>query len=333
MKVEGINLEINRSKLNINLLLYRTVKDIIQSKISDKQIIILIEKIKILVNSDEKFEIKKQLLLNTIDDLSKSIKVKSKISILIDNSINEEKHFRIFKLSLNLIRFKAYILEKSKLYKENFIASENIHIMDFEYDQKMLNLPYSMRVSGALLIKALFLEIELSSNSFYEPIKSDICKINEIDAEVILQIIFAESASQSIKSLSGNSYEERFENLLKLNSINYIGQSFDSKIQAVEYDFKLFIKNGKSIGVSAKRTLREHYKQNHEDIKTLDIDAMILVTLGIDLNSAKVNNILEKEKHYIFIASDLYENMDYFKNNPKVYSLNKLNNSLLDSLI
>ncbi|MCG8786402.1 hypothetical protein G1K52_11595 [Tenacibaculum finnmarkense] len=333
MKVEEINLEISKSKLNINLLLYRTVKDIIQSKISDKQIIILIEKIKILVNSNEDFYNKKNILFSTIDDLSKSIKVKSRISILIDNSINEEKHFRVFKLSLNLIRFKGYILEKSKLYKENFIASENIHIMDFEYDQKMLNLPYSMRVSGALLIKALFSEIEFNSNSFYEPIKSDIDKINEIDPEIILQIIFAESASQSIKSISGNSYEERFENVLKLNLINYTGQSFDSNIQAVEYDFKLSLENGKSIGISAKRTLRERYKQNHEDVKTLDVDAMILVTLGIDLNLAKVNNILEKEKHYIFIASDLYNNIDYFKNNNRVYPLNKLNNTLLKTLV
>lgn len=64
MKVEEINLEISKSKLNINLLLYRTVKDIIQSKISDKQIIILIEKIKILVNSNEDFYNKKNGIAN-----------------------------------------------------------------------------------------------------------------------------------------------------------------------------------------------------------------------------------------------------------------------------
>ncbi len=225
-----------------------------------------------------------------------------------------------------------YILEKSKLYSDNFKACDNIHIMDFQYDQNMLNLPYAIRVSGALLIKLLFFEIQQNKNEFYSSLISDIKKIKEIEPETILQIIFAESASQSIRSLSGSNYEERFENVLIANNLTYEGQTFDENIKSVEYDFKITLDNGKKIGVSAKRTLRERYKQNHENIIDLEVDAMILVTLGIDLNKAKVDYILEKEKHYIFVASDLYEQIEYFYNNEKVFPLSELNKETLCNL-
>ncbi len=332
MNIKDIELELSNSRLTINLLLYRTVKEIVQSKISDNHILKLIEQIKLLTDSKENFETKKNILLDFTQTLSNSENVKNRLAELIENSILEDIHFNVFKLSLNILRFKDYILEKSKLYSENFKTCDDIHIMDFQYDQNMLNLPYAIRVSGALLIKVLFTEINKGKNEFYSSLISDIKKINEIDPETILQIIFAESASQSIRSSSGSNYEERFENILKANNLMYNGQCFDKNVRAVEYDFKITLENGKKIGVSAKRTLRERYKQNHENITDLEVDAMILVTLGIDLNKAKVDYILEKENHYIFVASDLYNQIEYFNGNDRVFALNTLNKETLNQI-
>ncbi len=329
MKITDIKLELSNSHLTINLLLYRTVKEIIHSKISNKHILKLIEELKLLNSTQNTFEDKKQILLDFTTSLSSSDLVQLRLAELIETSILEDIHFNVFKLSLNILRFKDYILEKSKLYSDNFKACDDIHIMDFQYDQNMLNLPYAIRVSGALLIQVLFSEIKESNNEFYSSLRSDIAKINEIDPETILQIIFAESASQSIRSSSGSNYEERFETLLKANGFSYQGQCFDKKIPSVEYDFKINLTNNKTIGVSVKRTLRERYKQNHENIDGLEVDIMLLVTLGVDLNKAKIDYILAKEKHFIFVATDLYHQIDYFYNNSRVFPLSELNEKLL----
>ncbi len=333
MSINDIELKLSNSHLTINLLLYRTVKEIIHSKISNTHILKLIEQTKLLIASNEDFEVKKEILLQYTTSLSKSESVQTRLADLVETSILEEIHFNVFKLSLNILRFKDYILEKSKLYSENFKACDDIHIMDFQYDQNMLNLPYAIRVSGALLVKLLFTDIAQGNNDFYRSLRDDIEKIKAIDPETILQIIFAESAMQSSKSSAGSSYEKRFENVLIANNIKHTGQCFDEYIPSVEYDFKIKLDNGKKIGVSAKRTLRERYKQNHENVSELEVDAMILVTLGIDLNKAKVDYILAKEKHSIFVASDLYEKIDYFYSNDRVFSLNQLDKKLLNKLI
>lgn len=333
MMKKDIELELNLDnfRLNINLELYRTIKEVVQIKLSNEQNISIIEKLKLIIDSDDSFEKKLDNFLASLENIAKKQSRKEDILNFISNVILEERSFRILKLSLNLVRFKDFILEKSKILSENFRATENIHIMDFSYDYNMLLLPYSVRVSGALLIKVLFEEIEKSTNSIYEPIKSDLAKMEKLDPDTILQIIYAESASQSIRSTSGSSYETRFEEILKANGIDYKTKSHDSIINAVEYDFMLLVDN-KKIGVSAKRTLRERYKQNHEDVDSLEIDAMFLITLGIDLNEEKVKNIIQKKGHFIFVASDIFEKKEYMKKENKVFPINELNNELIRSL-
>ncbi len=333
MDIEHIDIEVSNSHLTSNLLLYRNIKDIIQSKISKTQILKLIEVLNLALQSKGIFDDKKSALINSIQTISSNEQVQERLLSLIEHSILEDRHFNVFRLSLNILRFKDYILEKSKLYAENFRASGQLHIMDFQYDQNMLNLPYAVRVSGALLIRVLFADIRLKKKrEFYGTLITDITAIRDIDPETILQIVFAESSSQAIRSLSESSYEKRFEQVLLSNNLTYEGQCFDINFPSVEYDFKIHL-GDKSIGVSAKRTLRERYKQNHEMIEKLEVDAMILVTLGIDLNKAKIDYILAKEKHYIFVASDLYEELDYFNQNKRVFPLNELNKELLLSLM
>lgn len=117
-----------------------------------------------------------------------------------------------------------------------------------------------------------------------------------------------------------------------MNGIKFTSQSFDSNNRAVEYDFKLYVEK-KVIGVSVKRTLRERYKQNHENVESLEVDAMILITLGIDLNEDKVNYITSKKGHFIFVASDIFEKSSFLKRENKVYPLNELSNNLLLTIL
>ena len=96
----------------------------------------------------------------------------------------------------------------------------------------------------------------------------------------------------------------------------------------MEYDFT-FKLNGKKAGVSAKRTLRERYKQNHEDIDVLDVDYVFLFTLGTDLNKDKLENILQKNGIYVVVANEIYNERDYLKNNDRVISSNELSREKL----
>lgn len=131
---------------------------------------------------------------------------------------------------------------------------------------------------------------------------------------------------------AGQSYESRVEEKLlpivdKLN-----GHSHDSKISSVEYDFT-FELNDVKCGISAKRTLRERYKQNFEDVDFLTVDAMFLITLGIDLNEDKLNNILQKNGQYVIVADEVYEAKEYLKNNPRVLSSKNITKESIKNIL
>lgn len=86
------------------------------------------------------------------------------------------------------------------------------------------------------------------------------------------------------------------KDLILEESKSYARVKYKEKIDKIkdklglEYDFTFYIDDRK-YGVSAKRTLKERYKQNFEDVDFLTVDAMFLITLGIDLNEDKLNNI------------------------------------------
>lgn len=330
---ENLKLHIDNSRLITNLELYKIIKDVIQLKLTSNQIVDFIESLKLIIKSEVDFESKiKNLKVSITKKYSNKESKIHQLNELINNNLFEDKHLYILKIAFNLIRYKGFILEKSKLISDNFRTLDSIHLMDFSYDYNLLLLPYSVRVAGALLIKLLFEAVENSTDPIYESLKADINQIKDLDSDIVLQIIYAESASQSIRSTSGNSYENRFEEILKANGIAYKSQCFDSKINSVEYDFKLLIKN-KTIGVSVKRTLRERYKQNHEDVNNLDVDAMFLITLGIDLNEDKIKYITSKNGQYIFVASDLYAQKKHFINCDKVFPISQLSNELIQSMV
>lgn len=148
----------------------------------------------------------------------------------------------------------------------------------------------------------------------------------------MFMIIIDESINQSIKSDAGQSYENRVHSLLLNISDKVEGHSHDEMISSVEYDFTFYIDN-KKYGVSAKRTLRERYKQNFEDVDFLTVDAMFLITLGIDLNEDKLNNILQKNGQFVIVADEVYEAKDYLKNNPRVLSSKNIKKETIKDIL
>ncbi|MFN8672260.1 MAG: hypothetical protein U0457_09315 [Candidatus Sericytochromatia bacterium] len=332
MNQDEININLDNSRLNFNLILYKSIKDIIKIKFTSNEIISLIEKVKLIIEDKSSFKEKYDNIFNSINNTKFSSTKKDKISELLENIILDDNSFDILNTALNLVRFKNFILEKSKIISENFRVSHDIHIMDFKYDYNMLSLPYSLRIAGALLIKILFENIEKADNSFYKIINNELLKIKDLDPDIILQIIYAESSSQSIRSTSGSTYESRFEEFIISKGIKYNSKLHDSKIKAVEYDFKLSVAN-KKVGVSVKRTLRERYKQNHEDIDKLDVDAMFLITLGIDLNEEKIKNITQKKGHFIFVANDIFELKKYMNRENKVFPINEMDKNLIKKIL
>lgn len=73
-----------------------------------------------------------------------------------------------------------------------------------------------------------------------------------------------------------------------------------------------------------KRTLRERYKQNFEDVSLLEVDYMFVITLGIDLNEEKLINILQKENHFVIVSKEQFESKSFLKENSRVISSNNI---------
>ena len=200
-----------------------------------------------------------------------------------------------------------------------------------------LCLPYGQKVISSLLVFALT-DAERKSEFIMKSSGKRIKEINSklkylinnynINCNNMLLLIVDESVSQSIKSTAGASYEDRVKLSLMGKIDNLELHSHDSNITAMEYDFT-FKLNGKKAGVSAKRTLRERYKQNHEDIDVLDVDYVFLFTLGTDLNKDKLENILQKNGIYVVVANEIYNERDYLKNNDRVISSNELSREKL----
>ena len=234
-------------------------------------------------------------------------------------------------VSIELLLIKDLILEESKNYARIKYRETITQINDklsLAYDMSQLEPTYGKRVISSLLVFALtsidreteFL-LETSNNSI-KALNSnlkEIIKKYDINVNNMFMIIIDESISQSIRSDAGQSYESRVQSVLLNISDTVNGHSHDNIISSVEYDFTFSI-NNKTYGVSAKRTLRERYKQNFENVDFLNVDSMFLITLGIDLNEDKLNNILQKNGQFVIVADEVYEAKEYLKNNPRVIS-------------
>ncbi|MGL4392684.1 MAG: hypothetical protein ACRCSK_04570 [Fusobacteriaceae bacterium] len=337
LKLEKI-LKLKDEKFELNLKSYSFLKKIIQLKLTSNQLGVALENLSLLKNdSIGHFEKQKSKLLKmSFPSFSEEKEIELKSYFEEYMTFNES--FYGASLLIKLFTLKDYVLSVSKLYSEKIQLKETENILSNSYDIAGLNKAYAPRIAGNLLIKYAFIlmqtEPDIIKDTWLECLRNDYEKIHEnfIDPEVLLQIIFNESMSQSSKSSGGSSYENRIENYFIAKGINFKKHTKDSEYNAVEYDFLIELENGRKIGVSAKRTLRERYKQNHEDIGALEIDLFLVITLGTDLNEQKVKNILEKKGMRIFVSNDIYEKSNFLKNYQYVYSTDKLSNEFLKEL-
>lgn len=151
-----------------------------------------------------------------------------------------------------------------------------------------------------------------------------------LESNQIFMLVFNESINQSIISDSGSDYEDRIKIVLNKIGIKEIKKIHDINDKSTEYD--LFFKiNKKSFGISAKRTLRERYKQFIKTSFTSGVDVSIQITIGIDLNEQKAKNII-KDGTYIFVAEEVYKSKIYLQKLNKVFSLKDLNIKTLKKL-
>ena len=329
-----------------NLYFYTILKGIVQVGLNDNKLITLQNEI--LKNKDNyinNFVDFQNYLIGTGIIKEEQNKYDNFINLI--NLLDEERYdawVSMIDVAIDLILFKDLILQESKAYVLDKTRKTDKEIEDklsLEYDMSNLSLPYGQKVISSLLVGALTSlerksEFVLSqSNKNVKIINDKLCylvKNYNINCNNMLLLIVDESVSQSIKSTAGSSYEDRVRLMLNGNVDELSTHSHDTNISAMEYDFT-FKLNNKKVGVSAKRTLRERYKQNHEDIDILDVDYVFLITLGTDLNKEKLDYVLEKNGIYVVVADEIYQANDYMNKNNRVLSSKDLTREKLERII
>lgn len=328
-------------KFDINLKLYMMLKLLVKSKISDVQA-------STLVGVCNKHQQKEYLeIVEAINirvfELTKSKSVKTFFPQLLD-LIQSKLDLDLLNFSLSLLTVKDILLYKANLHKSAVAQRlEELHPLSLAYDRLSVYRPYSTRVKGALLALIFFEQLEQGQQTMdlSEPSKGlfdDLTilarqlETQGIEANQIFMLIFNESMNQSIKSLSGVNYEARiYETLTKLVGIpaKNISKTHDIDDASTEYDF-FFTLGGRTYGVSAKRTLRERYKQF---IKTgqSTVDVMLEITLGLDLRPNIAQNIL-KEGVYLFVADEQYQAEPFLQSLDGVFSIIELTQETLLNL-
>ena len=330
---------IEDSVFDNNLLFYTILKSIVQCRLTDQRMITLQVTIDKLfqnnktVNDFKDYFLTSETIVNNTNANRNAYE--NLISLLVDNNLDAWVY--MVDTAIDLLLFKDLILQEAKSFTTRRSQNAERKIEDhlsIEYDAANLCSPYGQKVLSSLLVQALTninrrKEYLLSaSNQTVKQVYEKINRLTEnysINCNNMLMLIVDESISQSIKSAAGSSYEDRVEYMVKPLVQNWKGHSHDNNIKAMEYDFTFTI-HGKLAGVSAKRTLRERYKQNHEDVKSLDVDYVFLFTLGTDLNEDKLNSILQKNGTYVVVAHEVYNSKPYLKNNTRVISSSSFTN-------
>lgn len=334
-------MDISKKEYRNNLLFYTILKNLIKCHLSENKMILLEQ----LIEENKELGFSKLIEFLEQNVINPNIKAYEDYTTLL-NLCDEENYsmwIDLTTLSIELLLSKNLILEEAKSYAkaqyDDGLASHKDKL-SFGYDMVNLEYPYGQRVISALLVYTMT-NIERETEFILETSGKLIKKLNNrirevtskysINANNIFMIIMDESINQSIISTAGSSYESRVNSVLLNISDNVRTHAHDKFINSVEYDYT-FELDGKLYGVSAKRTLRERYKQNFEDVNQLSVDAMFLVTLGIDLNEEKLNNIMQRHGYYVVVAQDVYDSKQYFKKNGRVISSKNFNAESLRKL-
>ncbi len=331
-------LQIEKQKFDINLKFYFLLKQLVKSKLSENQSLLILEILN-LFNSSIKTCIEK------LTGFASCIKgeEKKEIVFLIIDTIENETDIELLIFSLNLYLIKDLLLEEAKLNEVIGLSElQELDPLSLSYDKKSVYRPYSTRVSGALLALLFFSHLEEGKTNFmsidsYDFVKnlskySNKLKIKGVEPNQIFMLMFSESVNQSIISDSGTDYEDRILSVLTKIGIpeKDILKTHYKDDASTEFDF-FFELNNKTYGIGAKRTLRERYKQFIKTAHMSRIDIMIEITLGLDLNEDKAKNILSHGV-YIFVSDEVYNARDFLRKLDGIYSVKELTVEKLSSL-
>jgi len=335
-------MEITHNTYSNNLLFYTILKGLVQSKLTNVELTLLKQLI------SEQGELDYESMIEFLRTKVVKDTVKKYDNYLNMLNLCTETNFDMWKdlmiLASELLLIKPLLLEESKVYANKNYENEVSAIKDklsLQYDLLNLEKPYGQRVMSALLVYMVTYQ-DRENEFFLEETGNSVKKIGNLIKDIedkygictdnIFMIIMDESTNQSIISLAGGSYEDRVEGAIRKISSEVTGHVLDANIPSVEYDY-MFKLGGKRYGVSAKRTLRERYKQNFEDVSSLTVDGVFIITLGIDVNAEKLTNILQRHGYYVVVSQEMYERYSYFKNSRRVISSANFDKKHLEQLL
>ncbi|MGQ4001955.1 hypothetical protein QIW49_01055 [Francisellaceae bacterium CB300] len=330
-------LEVSQEKFDLNMKFYFFLKHLVKTSLTDRQA----NKLLSVIVGKKSLELKLEALPIFLAEIKSQTKYDN--LDIVFSRILDDVDLEIFIFSLKLYLIKDLLLEESKL--KSIIELEdlaNLNPLSLKYDNKTLNSPYSTRVNGALLSLCFFHKIENGETNLLSADAQDyICRLSKqaiklkeigIEPNQIFMLMFSESINQSIISNSGSNYEDRiFDTLVNIGiSSDSISKLHDDADKSTEYDF-FFKLDNRSYGIGAKRTLRERYKQFIKTSLTSQIDVMIEITLGLDLNESKAKTITGHGTK-LFVADEIYEAKNFLQQLDGVFSVKDLNLETLKSL-
>lgn len=332
-------IKVQPEKIDVNLTFYFFLKYIIKAKFSDNQVLRFLENSR-LFKGLAQFGSFQAAVLDSIPSQTKSGQTQRLILEDVFAEIDSDLNLKVFLFSLKLYLIKDLLLEEAKIKRASDLEKLNqLNPLSLEYDKITVFNPYSTRVTGALLSLAFFDGLQtgfLSQNSddFMRNLAENAQDLIQqgIEPNQIFMLIFNESLNQSITSNSGSDYENRIKSVLLNLGLpeNHIHKTHDKADSSTEFDL-FFEFEGKTFGISAKRTLRERYKQFIKTAQMSHIDVMMEITLGTDLTIEKAKSIV-KHGVILLVADEIYQSqMDLQKING-VYSCNELNLNLLQKL-
>jgi hypothetical protein len=307
----------------------------------------LVHDIFLVLSNNIKNDIKdmRKIFYDTLDEKLTRSKKESKL----------EEYERISILWTNKFDIKLFILASYLIYIKDIIkcdleemieeTGQQGHPLSITYDNISATAAYRKRAVG-LLISSIICDyylgeikerpeilhnIDPKEDASISNISKEIVK-SGVDIKSMFGIVMNESISQSIKSSAGGGYEDRIYDMLIEIGIpkSDIDWYNHDETGSIEHDF-IFKFNKKTYGISAKRTLRERYKQYVNLLDNKNADILIAITFGTDLTAAKAKTI-RGFGVYIFIAPEIYERSSDLQKVDGVYSIGNFNKETLKKL-
>lgn len=335
-------LKITDEKFDINLKFYFFLKHLLKSKLTPNQISKTLAIYKAHETMDWLMSVEK--IQQQIIQLGGSRKQSDYAEVI--EHIHNQDDLALFIFSLRLYAIKDLLLSEAKL-KTITIAERlaSLPPLSLEYDKLSVMTPYSARVNGALLALVFFEKLAAGQSDFMSQEVEDFLKSLSISAKKLMEkgvepnqifmLMFNESINQSIISNSGSNYEERILSVLTgtmgLRKEEIVCKVHDKTDASTEYDFRFKLRDNRSYGIGAKRTLRERYKQFIKTAHASDVDVMITITIGLDLTEDKALTIRENGV-YIFVADEVYNQNHYLQQQQGIFPCSALTETTLLNL-